>query len=134
MVSGLTSLRAAPFGLRVCDAAKNFPGWDEVTTLFEHKEYVNVLRTTQFIYRIHFIDIVALRTIAGFTKIARNPSIFFRANRQFIVSHKAIKDISVWFDSKLAVNLTVDTSEKVIVSRGRVAEFKEWYSGGGGKK
>jgi two-component system LytT family response regulator len=58
-----------------------------------------------------------------------DPLKFFRANRQFIISHKAIKDISVWFDSKLSVNLTVDIPEKIIVSRMRVSEFKEWYTG-----
>jgi len=58
-----------------------------------------------------------------------DPLKFFRANRQFIISHKAIKDISVWFDSKLSVNLTVDIPEKIIVSRVRASEFKDWYSG-----
>ena len=58
-----------------------------------------------------------------------DPSLFFRANRQFIISHKAIKDISVWFDSKLSVNLSVDIPEKIIVSRQRAGEFKDWYSG-----
>ena len=56
-----------------------------------------------------------------------DPALFFRANRQFIISHKAIKDISVWFDSKLSVNLTVDVPEKIIVSRVKANEFKEWY-------
>jgi len=58
-----------------------------------------------------------------------DPSSFFRANRQFIISHKAVKDISLWFDSKLSVSLLVDTPEKIIVSRGRVADFKNWYTG-----
>ena len=58
-----------------------------------------------------------------------DPLKFFRANRQFIISHKAIKDISVWFDSKLSVNLTVEIPEKIIVSRMRAGEFKDWYSG-----
>ena len=57
-----------------------------------------------------------------------DPSKFFRANRQFIISHKAIKDISVWFDSKLSVNLSVSIPEKIIVSRVRVAEFKAWFT------
>ena len=34
---------------------------------------------------------------------------FFRANRQFIVSRKAVKDIAVWFGSRLALNLHVET-------------------------
>ena len=58
-----------------------------------------------------------------------NPVKFFRANRQFIISHKAIKDITMWFDSKLSVNLLVDIPEKIIVSRMRASEFKDWYSG-----
>ena len=58
-----------------------------------------------------------------------DPQKFFRANRQFIISHNAIKDITVWFDSKLSVNLSVDIPEKIIVSRTRAGEFKDWYSG-----
>lgn len=51
---------------------------------------------------------------------------FFRANRQFIISRKAIKDISVWFGSRLALNLTIDTPERIIISKARAAEFKSW--------
>ena len=57
-----------------------------------------------------------------------DPSLFFRANRQFIISHKAIKDISVWFGSKLSINLKVEVPEKIIVSKARVPEFKAWYT------
>lgn len=57
-----------------------------------------------------------------------DPSQFFRANRQYIVSHKAIKDISVWFGSKLSINLIVEVPEKIIVSKARVAEFKDWFT------
>ena len=57
-----------------------------------------------------------------------DPSEFFRANRQYIVSHKAIKDISIWFGSKLSINLIVTVPEKIIVSKARVAEFKVWYT------
>lgn len=57
-----------------------------------------------------------------------DPSQFFRANRQYIVSRCAIKDISIWFGNKLAINLIVETPEKVIVSKARVSEFKQWFS------
>jgi len=57
-----------------------------------------------------------------------DPAEFFRANRQYIVSHKAIKDISVWFGSKVSVNLFVTVPEKIIVSKARVSEFKIWYT------
>ena len=57
-----------------------------------------------------------------------NPASFFRINRQYIVSHKAINDISFWFGRKLSVNLVLPTPDKVIVSRARIAEFKNWYT------
>jgi DNA-binding LytR/AlgR family response regulator len=59
-----------------------------------------------------------------------DPEMFFRANRQFIISRKAVKDIDFWFNSKLSVNLKVQTPEKVIVSKAKVTEFKTWFSGG----
>lgn len=52
---------------------------------------------------------------------------FFRANRQFIVSRGSISDISVWFGSRLAINLKVATPERIIVSKARVSEFKAWF-------
>ena len=57
-----------------------------------------------------------------------DPHVFFRANRQFIVSRKTIKDVSVWFGNKLAINLMVETPEKIIVSKARVGEFKTWFT------
>ena len=51
---------------------------------------------------------------------------FFRANRQFIVARKAVKDIAVWFGSRLALNLTIESPEKIIISKARVPEFKQW--------
>jgi DNA-binding LytR/AlgR family response regulator len=51
---------------------------------------------------------------------------FFRANRQFIISRNAVKDIAVWFGSRLSLNLTIETPEKIIISKARVPEFKQW--------
>ncbi|MDD4799740.1 MAG: LytTR family DNA-binding domain-containing protein [Proteiniphilum sp.] len=56
-----------------------------------------------------------------------NPFHFIRANRQYIVAHCAIVDLSVWFGGKLAVNLSVETPERIIVSRARNKDFKNWY-------
>ncbi|MBQ8493912.1 MAG: response regulator transcription factor [Alistipes sp.] len=51
---------------------------------------------------------------------------FFRANRQFIVARRAVKDIAVWFGSRLALNLTLETPERIIISKARVPDFKLW--------
>lgn len=56
-----------------------------------------------------------------------DPASFFRANRQYIISHHSVSDLSVWFGGKLAVNLSVPTQERIIVSRAKNNEFKEWY-------
>jgi DNA-binding LytR/AlgR family response regulator len=57
---------------------------------------------------------------------ALSTELFFRANRQFIIARRAIRDMSVWFGSRLAVNLSVDTPERIIVSKARTSEFKAW--------
>ena len=57
-----------------------------------------------------------------------DPEVFFRANRQFIISRYAVRDLSVWFGNKLAVNLIVSVPEKIIVSKARVGEFKSWFA------
>ena len=57
-----------------------------------------------------------------------NPEDFFRANRQFIVSRKAIKDMTIWFGNKLSLNLLVKIPEDIILSKAKVAEFKNWFS------
>lgn len=51
---------------------------------------------------------------------------FFRANRQFIVARRAVKEIAVWFGSRLTLHLTVETPERIIISKARAPEFKAW--------
>lgn len=55
-----------------------------------------------------------------------NPDDFYRVNRQYIISAGAIKDILVYSNSRLKINALVKTDEDVIVSRDRVADFKNW--------
>jgi DNA-binding LytR/AlgR family response regulator len=58
-----------------------------------------------------------------------DPEFFFRANRQYIISLKSIKDIDLWFNSRLSVNLNVSVPDKIVISRGRITEFKTWFAG-----
>lgn len=58
-----------------------------------------------------------------------NPDTFFRANRQYLISKSAVKDIDLWFNNRLAVNLRLATPERIVVSKVRVGEFKEWFAG-----
>lgn len=54
---------------------------------------------------------------------------FFRINRQFIISRNAVADMTVWYGSRLSVNLSVETPEKIIVSKSRVPLLKKWLTG-----
>jgi len=58
-----------------------------------------------------------------------NPTEFYRANRQFIISKSAVKDVDFWFNNRLSINLKVAVPEKILVSRTRVTEFREWFAG-----
>lgn len=58
-----------------------------------------------------------------------NPNLFFRVNRQYLISRKAVLDIDLWFNGRLSVNLKVPVAEKILVSKVRVSEFKEWFTG-----
>ena len=53
---------------------------------------------------------------------------FFRANRQFIISRKAVKELGVWFGSRLTVNLTIATPERIVVPKAKVHDFKAWLT------
>lgn len=56
-----------------------------------------------------------------------NPEYFVRANRQFIVSKDGIKDMTVWFDNRLLINLKTEVPEQVFISKNKVSAFKVWF-------
>jgi two-component system, LytTR family, response regulator LytT len=53
---------------------------------------------------------------------------FFRANRQFLVNRRAVKDASQHFNRKVVVNLTVPFAEQIIVGKLKVTAFVEWLA------
>lgn len=53
---------------------------------------------------------------------------FFRANRQYLVSRKAIIDMSQHFGRKLLLNLKITHKESILVSKERSVSFLEWLS------
>lgn len=55
-----------------------------------------------------------------------NPADFIRANKQFIIARNSVKDITIWFDSRLLVTPDIDPPERVYISKNKAAEFKAW--------
>jgi DNA-binding LytR/AlgR family response regulator len=51
---------------------------------------------------------------------------FFRINRKYILSNSSIADIVFYSNSRLKIKLKKADEEPVIVSRDKVAAFKEW--------
>ena len=58
-----------------------------------------------------------------------DPVQFFRANRSFILNINAIDDVVVYSSSRLKVTPRLDIDKEIIVSREKVAAFKDWFNG-----
>ena len=57
-----------------------------------------------------------------------NSTLFFRANRQFIISIAAIDKIIKYGNSQLKILLQSKTSDEIIISKNKAAEFKQWLN------
>jgi two-component system LytT family response regulator len=58
-----------------------------------------------------------------------HPQEFFRANRQFIIHRRALKDAVLYFNGRLSLNMTPAAPEAVLISKARVPVFKNWMKG-----
>ena len=57
---------------------------------------------------------------------ALNPTVFYRANRQFIIKRDAIVNIKFYFNSKLLVSVHPDCKEQIVISKAKATDFKNW--------
>lgn len=106
------------------------------TMLIRYKDRIIPINVEDVAFFYTFSERVTLTTLSGEcyhvdktleTLIQQlPPEQFFRANRQFIVSRRAVKDIAVWFGSRLTLNLSVELPERIVIPKARVAEFKQW--------
>lgn len=55
-----------------------------------------------------------------------DPALFFRANRQFIISVNSVQQIHSYFHHKLKLGLKPAPTEEVVVSRERATDFRKW--------
>lgn len=55
-----------------------------------------------------------------------NPVDFYRANKQFIIARKSVKDITIWFDNRLLITLDIKVPERIYISKNKAAGFKDW--------
>ena len=55
-----------------------------------------------------------------------DPNLFFRINRQMLVSRAAIVSFEPYFNRKIVLQLNIKLEDKPVVSRLKVSPFKEW--------
>lgn len=53
---------------------------------------------------------------------------FFRANRQFLINRKAVKDASHFFHRKVVVNLNIPFDEQIVIGKLKVTAFVDWLA------
>lgn len=132
----LTATESATAAERIEILATHGDGEALRTLLVRFKDKIIPISIDDIAFFYTFSERVTLTTIAGDTyPVDRTLETltqqldgekFFRANRQFIISRRAVKDIAVWFGSRLALNLVVEAPERIIISKARVSEFKRW--------
>ncbi|MEN2435831.1 LytTR family transcriptional regulator DNA-binding domain-containing protein [Weeksellaceae bacterium A-14] len=55
-----------------------------------------------------------------------NPSLFYRANRQFLVNIKAIKSIVMYGKNQLRIIVSPLDNQHILISKNKVSDFKKW--------
>ena len=80
---------------------------------------------------VYLIDKEANRYVVEYTleqlSEMLDPQQFFRLNRSFIVGINAIQQVKPWFNSRLKLSVAgQNASDEMVVSRDRVAEFRQW--------
>jgi len=58
-----------------------------------------------------------------------DPKDCFRVNRTFVLNINSIKDVLVYSNSWLKINLIQEFDKEIMVSREKVNEFKDWFDG-----
>lgn len=133
----LTSIERTDYATRVSKVAQARPS--EQTFLIHFRDKIIPLKTEDIAFVHTFEERVTAYCHNGdkfqmdLTLEALQSKLpsddFFRANRQFIISRKAVQDISVWFGSRLVANLTIEVPERIVIPKARVHDFKAWLKG-----
>jgi two-component system, LytTR family, response regulator LytT len=53
---------------------------------------------------------------------------FFRANRQYLVNRKAVKDASKYLNRKILINLTINYKDQILVGKLKNTLFVQWLA------
>jgi two-component system, LytTR family, response regulator LytT len=93
---------------------------EDIALFYLEFEITNIITFSQKNFKINK-SLEELEIIAG--------DAFFRANRQYLVNRKAIKEASQYFARKLSVTLSIPFSETITISKVKVPDFLNWLAG-----
>ncbi len=106
--------------------------------LISHRDELIPIKTEDIAY--FYIDTGIVKVVTLLNKVFSidkkledieqelNPALFDRANRQFIVNRNAIAKIKHYFGGKLIVNVNPPASERIVVSKAKATQFKNWVN------
>ncbi len=110
----------------------------KTTYLVSHRDQLIPLKTEHIAYLFIDTGIVKAITASNQTYIVDqklediendlNPDLFYRVNRQFIVNRGAIAHITGYFNGKLIVNVIPVSGERIVISKAKAMEFKNWLN------
>lgn len=58
-----------------------------------------------------------------------DPTLFFRINRSYLLNINAIQEVNVHSNSRLKIKTHIQWTDEIIVSREKVADFKNFFDG-----
>jgi two-component system response regulator LytT len=58
-----------------------------------------------------------------------NPEVFYRANRQYLVSRRSIKEVEYYFNGRFCLHMCPIPEEPVLISKAKAGRFRDWMAG-----
>ncbi|MFA6245569.1 MAG: LytTR family DNA-binding domain-containing protein [Mucilaginibacter sp.] len=91
---------------------------DDIAYFFVHNEQITIVTFDNETFHIN----QSLEQITA----QLSPLNFFKLNRQYLISFKAIKEVEQYFARKLLVKLVIPSDEKLLVGKDKATSFLAW--------
>jgi len=109
------------------------------TLLINHREKIIPVQVKDVAYFCLDNTVVRICTIqnqqyfmtASMDELERtiDPGLFYRANRQYLINRHGVSNVERFFSRKLAIKMTMETPDAIIVSKTKAVEFLQWLEG-----
>ena len=101
---------------------------DELISI--HVEDIAFLYTQNGLTYVHCLTSKVYHSNAGLEELfeSLDRDMFFRANRQFVISIRSIEKVFRYGNNQLMIVTNPRSTEDIIVSKNKAAEFKDWLN------